>query len=339
VRDARPDARIDELEAELNAARKTIRALLDKIEHLEAMPGEADAGLTRGSSPEVERSAARDAIDLELRHRMADFDKVVRQRNRALVESETQLRRKNDELRRMNELKTEFISIAAHELRTPLTSIVGYLDLMIEGAFGKLGASLVKPVEMARRNSNRLVRLVEEMLDLSRIEAGRVTLHRERCDLADIVREVVAALAPVAARSHHDLEVAIVEPPLFIDADRARMAQVATNLLVNAIRYSPGGTRIEVGVDRAPSEQVAGGWARLRVRHGGPGIPRAQRDLMFEPFSDIGTAKHHTSSVPDSAGLGLYIARGLVDLHGGIVSVDSREGAFTELTVLLPMAP
>jgi two-component system, OmpR family, sensor kinase len=336
------DARVAELEAELKAAHKTIRALLDKVELQKDEPVTDAARLEQlvaSRSREVEeKSAALDAANLELRNLMNNFDKVVRQRNRALVESEAQLRRKNEELNRLNEMKTEFISIAAHELRTPLTSIVGYLDLMTEGAFGKLTASLGKPVDMARRNANRLVRLVEEMLDVSRIEAGKVALRRVPSDLVAIVRDVVDVLSPLAATRRHTLEVVVGDGPLTIDADPDKINQVATNLVANAIRYTPEEGTIRATVDRAPREQYAGHWARLRVRDDGIGIPRAQRDRIFEPFSDIGSAKHHTSSVPDSAGLGLYIARGLVDLHGGIISVDSEEGHYTEFTVLLPLA-
>ena len=122
-----------------------------------------------------------------------------------------------------------------------------------------------------------------------------------------------------------------------IEADPDKLNQVATNLVANAIRYTPEGGTIALTVDRAPGEQYAGDWARLRVRDDGVGIPREHRDRIFEPFSEIGGAKHHTSAVPDSAGLGLYIARGLVDLHGGIISVDSEVGRFTEFTVLLPV--
>jgi signal transduction histidine kinase len=336
-------ARAAELEAELRAAKKTIRALLDKVEgqggggEVEATAARFQAVIASQHREVEEKTAALEAANLELRNLMNNFDKLVRQRNRALVESEAQLRRKNEELRRMNEVKSEFISIAAHELRTPLTCIVGYLDLMTEGGFGRLSGQLTKPVDMARRNANRLVRLVEEMLDVSRIETGKVTLHSEPCDLVAIVRDVVDVLSPLGATRGHNLSVTASEPIIRIVADPDKINQVATNLVSNAIRYTPDGGTICATVDRAPREQYAGHWARMRVRDNGVGIPREQRDRIFEPFSDIGSAKHHTSSLPDSAGLGLYIARGLVDLHGGIISVESEEGSYTEFTVLLPL--
>lgn len=289
-----------------------------------------------------EKSVELHAANAELRALTKNLDKIVRQRTRALAESEAQLRRTNEELRRLNAMKGEFISIAAHELRTPMTSIVGYLDLMAEGRFGALPEEMKKPLQSLRRNSQRLQRLVDEMLDISRIEAGRVTLHRVACGLREIATDVVDELAPLAAGKQQDMA---AEPAIDadtgnpkIDADVDKIHQVVFNLVANAIRYTPEGGTIRVMVDRAPSEQYAGAWARLRVRDNGVGIPASERHRIFEPFSDVTPAKHHTSSGPDSAGLGLYIARGLVDLHGGLITVESEEGVYTEFTVLLPLA-
>ena len=285
----------------------------------------------------AEKEAALEATRHELRHLMDNLDKIVRQRSRALVESEAELRRKNAELARLNRMKGEFVSIAAHELRTPLTSIIGYLDLLAEGRFGAMPSGLLRPLESVRRNSQRLVRLVDEMLDASRIEAGRVTLKPRDCSLADIVHAVIDDLSPLAATPGHALTSIREDTPL-IRSDPDKIQQVVWNLVSNAIRYTPPGGTISATVDRAPRERYAGSWARLRVRDNGIGIPPDLRDRIFEPFSDVNAAKHHTSSGPDSAGLGLYIARGLIDLHGGIISVDSEEGVFTEFTVLLPLA-
>ncbi|RMH41373.1 MAG: sensor histidine kinase [Deltaproteobacteria bacterium] len=338
--------RVEELEAELAAARATIDALIDKAER-----GTADAPVAvfeaaarleeivaRRTREVEEKSAALERANAELRALTANLDKIVRQRTRALAESEAQLRRKNEELKRLNMMKAEFISIAAHELRTPMTSIVGYLDLMVEGKFDKLPPGLEKPVASLRRNANRLKRLVDEMLDVSRIEAGRISLYRTNCSLGDIVEDVVQELAPLATAKDQHVHVDTSQAPR-IDGDADKIHQVVSNLMANAIRYTPEGGEISLIADRAPEDQYAGAWARLRVRDNGVGIPSAYRQRIFEPFSDVNPAKHHTSSGPDSAGLGLYIARGLVDLHGGLITVDSEEGKFTEFTVLLPLAP
>jgi signal transduction histidine kinase len=290
-----------------------------------------------------EKTAALEAANLELRNLTQNLDKLVRQRTRALVESEAQLRRKNAELEGMNRMKTEFISIAAHELRTPMTSIVGYLDLIAESRLGEVSEDLRRPITSLRRNAHRLKRLIEEMLDVSRLDAGRVTLRRAPCSIGTIAQAVVDEFLPLASGKRQRLSAA-VEPVPPIDADSDKLHQVVANLVANAIKYTHEGGEIRIVVDVAPAP--AGGEAlpgparpcvRVQVRDDGIGIPAALRERIFEPFSDARTAKHHTSSGPDSAGLGLYIARGLAGLHGGTISVESVEGEGSEFTVLLPL--
>ncbi len=339
--------RISELEADLAAAQRTIKALLDRAERssTDVSPEhevfEAAARmeeLIQQRTREVEQKGIElAAANRELRDLTNNLDQSVRQRTRALAESEAQLRRKNVELERLNEIKAEFISIAAHELRTPLTSIVGYLDLFMEGRFGALADSMVRPMGSLRRNSHRLKRLVDEMLDVSRIEAGRVALRRRPASLAEIVTDVLAELEPLAADKEQRLLCDLGETPP-VSADPDKIHQVVANLVANGIRYTPHGGEITALVDEAPQDRFAGAWARLRVRDNGVGIPSDMRSRIFEPFSGVNPVKHHTSAGPDSAGLGLYIARGLVDLHGGLITVESEEGAYTEFTVLLPLA-
>jgi signal transduction histidine kinase len=318
-------ARIEVLEAELATANAAVLALLDQAERRRGAPGSSD--------PAHGQSGAGAAVEL-----VNELDALVRQRTRALVESEEQLRRKNFELEQINETKVEFIAIATHELRTPLTSIVGYLDLMTEGCFGELPATMERPMASLRRNALRLKRLVDEMLDVSRIDAGRVTLYRTRCDIGAIVKEAVEDLEPQARDKRLELS-AIIDGPPEIYADVKKIRQAASKLLANAIRNTPEGGAITVTVDAAPQSDFAGVWARLRVKGTGISIPKHLRNRIFEPFSAMHKAKHHTSSGPDSAGLGLYISRGLIDLHGGLISVESQEGgAYTEFTVLLPLS-
>src|SRR5262249_19310852 len=172
--------RITELEDELAAARRTIDVLIARLER----PGPAppaqselfDAAVRLGNVLEERTREVEDAR-AEFRALRANLDQIVRQRTRALAESEAQLRTKNAELERQSKIKLEFFSIAAHELRTPLTSIVGYLDLFQEGRFGELPPLIGRPLSSVRRNAHRLRRLVEDMLDVSRIEAGKMTFN------------------------------------------------------------------------------------------------------------------------------------------------------------------
>jgi signal transduction histidine kinase len=330
--------RITELEDELAAAQRTIDVLIAQLERSGTTPPAQtelfDAAVRLGNVLEERTREVEDAR-AEFRALRANLDQIVRQRTRALAESEAQLRAKNAELERQGKIKAEFIQIAAHELRTPLTSIVGYLDLFSEGRFGELPPLLDRPMSSVRRNAHRLKRLVDDMLSVSRIEAGRVTLRREPVDLGEVVSDVVTELLPLArARELHvATNITHVES---IDADRDKLHQIAVNLVSNAIRYTPEQGEIVIDVDEAPSERFPGGWARLRVRDNGVGIAEEDRQRIFDPFLSAQPAKHHTSAGPDSAGLGLYIARGLIELHGGLITVDSQPDVFTEFTVLLP---
>jgi len=330
--------RITELEDELAAAQRTIDVLIARLERSgTTTPTQTelfDAAVRLGNVLEERTREVEDAR-AEFRALRANLDQIVRQRTRALAESEAQLRAKNAELERQSKIKAEFISIAAHELRTPLTSIVGYLDLFSEGRFGELPPLLERPMSSVRRNAHRLKRLVDDMLDVSRIEAGRMTLRREQVDLGEVVSDVVTELLPLArAREQHvATHIGRVEA---IDADRDKLHQIAVNLVSNAIRYTPEQGEITIDVDEAPSERYPGGWVRLRVRDNGVGIAEEDRQRIFDPFLHAQPAKHHTSAGPDSAGLGLYIARGLIELHGGLITVDSQPDVFTEFTVLLP---
>jgi signal transduction histidine kinase len=333
-----PDDRIEELEAELGAAQRTIDVLIARLERAgteNPTQNELfDAAVRLGHVLEERTREVEDAR-AEFRALRANLDQIVKQRTRALAESEAQLRTKNAELERQARIKAQFITIAAHELRTPLTSIVGYLDLFSEGRFGELSPLISRPMASVRRNAHRLKRLVDDMLDVSRIEAGKIVLRRAPVDLGEVVRDVVTELLPLANARKQKLATHI-ESISSLDADRDKLHQIAVNLVSNAIRYTPEQGAIDVHVDEAPHERYPGGWARLRVRDNGVGIDETDRQRIFDPFLHAQPAKHHTSAGPDSAGLGLYIARGLIELHGGLITVDSTPAVGTEFTVLLP---
>jgi len=341
---ADPSERIAELEAELAAAHRTIDVLIDKVEVRFTEPSQAglfevaarmEQLVAQRTREIAEQRTALEAANTELRALTDNLDHIVRVRTRALAESEAQLRTKNAELEQQGTAKAEFISIVAHELRTPLTSIVGYLELFSEGRFGTLPASMVRPVASLQRNANRLKRLVDEMLDVSRIDAGRVVLHPAPVDLGEVVRDVLTELSPLAVAKAQNISTEIA-PVGEVEGDRDKLHRIVVNLASNAIRYTPVNGAISVRLDPAPRQAYPGDWVRLRVRDNGIGIAEADRQRIFEPFTDVQPAKHHTSSGPDSAGLGLYIARGLVVAHGGLITVDSEPEKFTEFTVLLP---
>ncbi len=334
---------VEELRAALKVAREQASRAQNASEGANAIPTVKEtvdtarmAQTIAQHSREVRlKQEALEQANCELRDLTENLDKIVRRRTQALVESEEQLRRSNEELKRLNQMKREFVSIAAHELRTPLTSMVGYLELMAEGRFGKISKKMERPMLSVRRNAQRLRRLVEEMLDVSRIEGDHIVLKRARCNLGEIAAAVVQEHLPLAETKEQRIVANLGDCPA-IDADADKIHQVISNLVSNAIRYGAAGGTIEVSVDPAPAETYSGPWSRVRVRDDGPGIEEENLDAIFEPFSDINPAKHHTSRGPAAAGLGLYIARGLVELHEGIITVKSEPGVYTEFAVLLP---
>jgi signal transduction histidine kinase len=333
-----PPARSNaELEIELRAARRTIYVLITRAERRAREPSQAELFEAAARMEQLVELRTRELADqqAELALLSTNLDQTVKMRTRALTESEQELKRKNAELEQQAATKSEFIAIIAHELRTPMVSIVGYLDLLVEGKFGDLDPTAARPITSLRRNAHRLKRLVDEMLEFARLGAGRVRLQPEEVSLGAVVGEALVELAPLAMARQHQMssELSPIRP---IEADPAKLHRVVVNLVSNAIRYTAPGGRIQVIVDDAPADVYAGDWARLRVKDNGIGIPAAFRQRIFEPFTDVKAAKHHTSSVPDSAGLGLFIARGLVELHGGLITVDSEEGHGSEFTILMP---
>jgi two-component system, sensor histidine kinase ChiS len=329
--------RILELEGELATARRTIDVLMAQLERVGAtrpVESEPFATAARPSNTLEERTRERDNARVELRALRANLDEILWQRTRALAESEAQLREKTVELERQSRANAAFILVVAHELRAALTGIVGYVELLTEGRFGELPSLIARPMSSVRRNALRLKKLVDDMLDVSRIEAGRMVLRRGPVDLGEVVSDVVTELEPLARA--RELHVAThLEPVAPIDADRDKLHQIAVNLVHNAIRDTPEQGEIVIDVDEAPSPSPEG-WVRLRVRDNGKGIAEEDRKRIFDPFLHVQPAKHHRSAGPDAAGLGLYIARGLIDLHGGSITVDSQPDVFTEFTVLLP---
>ena len=214
-------------------------------------------------------------------------------------------------------LKSEFVSVVSHELRTPMTSVKTSLSLLLAGAAGPMDAGPRELLEIAVRNSDRLIRLVNDLLDLSRVDAGRMDLHPEPIALADAVRTSVEAVAAFAAAEGVTVELEPPPEPLFVQAVMDRVAQVLVNLLSNAIKFSPPRERVRV------RWRQSGDAAIIEVADRGPGIPTEKVLAIFEPFRqlDSSTTREH-----GGAGLGLAISRGIIEALGGTLWVESKAG-------------
>jgi signal transduction histidine kinase len=219
--------------------------------------------------------------------------------------------------------RDEFLSVATHELRTPLTA----LKLQLQGLEGVLPKPREKRVttklDRAMRQTERFTELVETLLDVSRLTAGRLQLEREKTDLAEVVVEVAERFREQAERAHCDL-VVHADGPVVGQWDRLRLDLIATNLLSNAIRYAPG-KPIELRVENNATT------ATLSVRDNGPGIPEDQWSRIFNRFERAAGVRPF-----GGLGLGLYITRQSVEAHGGVIRISSPSDGGASFIVELP---
>ena len=235
------------------------------------------------------------------------------------------------ERRRVERLKQEFVATVSHELRTPLTSITGAVDLLGRAITGTVELGEQRTVELvgvAQRNTDRLAALVDDLLDLSRIEADSVELDLDDLDLGTLVTECVAEQAAAAQR--RGVEVTLSQlGPTPVRGDARRLQQVAANLLSNAVSFAPPGTAVEVSVRRQ------GPRAELRVRDYGPGVPTSFEARMFEPFTQADSSDRRARG---GSGLGLSIVERVTTQHGGQVLYERPEGGGACFVVRLPLA-
>ena len=234
----------------------------------------------------------------------------------------------HEQLKEVDRLKSMFLSHVSHELKTPLTSIKGFADNMLDGLTGELQGKQQDYLNRIRANTDRLARMITNLLDLSRIESGTHRLDRVQLRLVDLVVEVVEQFRPMAACKRMTLEMVCPDPTIQVLADPDKFVQVLINLVDNAIKYTPVGGKVTVAMTRRDHERVM-----MTVTDTGEGIPAEAMAKLFEPFYQ---ASRQPGSRAKGLGLGLSIAKTLVDLHGGTISVTSEVGKGSEFCILMP---
>ncbi len=243
------------------------------------------------------------------------------------------LEREHEVVERLTQLdrdKTDFVSSVTHELRTPVTSMLGYLELLDDGEAGPLNPDQQRMLEAIGRNSRRLLSRIEDLLTVSGVEAGAMRLQAAPLSVRALVDSATSAIVPTMRGRDLTLQVDVADDVGTIVADGEKLDRVLINLLSNATKFTPDGGRITVRVRRNE------GTVTITVADTGIGIPLDEQPRVFERFFRSSNAQE--LAVPGT-GLGLVIVKGIVDLHGGTVTLESSPGVGTEVTVLLPVVP
>ena len=248
-------------------------------------------------------------------------------------EQQYQDKRQLSERSQLDTLKDEFISTVSHELRTPLTSIRGALGLLSSGTIGELDPRALNLLRIATTNTDRLIRLINDILDLERMESGRAPLQIRRCSLHDLCQQAIETMTPMAEDHTVHLElipftsVAGSADSLFFDGDSDRILQVLTNLLSNAIKFSPAASTVRIQTD-ATSDSIL-----VKVIDEGRGIPADLLDSIFDRFQQV---EHADARQRGGTGLGLSISRSIVQQHSGSIWAQRNLIKGTTLFVMLP---
>jgi len=247
---------------------------------------------------------------------------------RAFVRDISDRKRAEEALREADRRKDEFIATLSHELRNPLAAICNGLNVLRKA--GQQGPSGARPLEMMERQVQHLVRLVDDLLDASRIRHGKIELQKERLDLGVLLNRTVESCKEQIDAAQVPVRLNLPEEPVLIEADPVRLAQIFSNLLNNAVKYTDPGGSIEVAMRSAVDEAV------VSVADTGIGIPRDVLPHVFDLFAQVNRAPDRDSG---GLGIGLSLVRGLVELHGGAVEAHSEgEGRGSRFVVRLPLS-
>lgn len=246
--------------------------------------------------------------------------------NNELARAQRDMARANARLERLNDAKNELLGMVAHDLRNPLGAVSSYASILSSGLTGPLNDEQRQFIDRIEKNATFMAKMVEDLLDLSAIESGKINLRSTQFDLDQTVRDVLAIHATHAQSKGIDLNYEAAGP-CTVEADRDKLVQVIENLVSNAVKYSPPKTRIEAEL------RGAGSKLRFAIQDQGPGISEEEQARLFTPF---GTTSAQTTGGEKSTGLGLAIVRKIVEAHRGVIGVQSQVGAGSTFWFELP---
>ena len=247
---------------------------------------------------------------------------------RKIDEATKELRFSNRQLQRLDEAKNEFISMASHQLRTPLTSIKGYLDMMLEGDLGKITPTQRAVLREAFSSSERMVRLINDFLNVSRLQTGKFNIDKQKIDIAQILRDEVALLKVVADQRSVEMDLKIDKKVPLITADSEKIRQVMLNMIDNAIYYSNPHKKVIISLKNS------NGAIEFTVKDSGIGVPKSEQANLFGKFFRGTNARKKR---PDGTGVGLFLARKVILSHDGEMIFESEEGKGSTFGFKLPV--
>lgn len=235
----------------------------------------------------------------------------------------------NRQLRTATEAKSVFLAHMSHELRTPLNAIIGFSDLLIEGIAGKINDQQKQCLEDILSSGKHLLSLINDILDLSKVEAGKMDIKPESLVMADVVDDAVTTVKPLIYNSRHELAISIAEdlPPVY--GDRNRLKQILLNVLSNAIKFTPDGGKLSLETSRE------GNFCKVCMVDNGCGIRKEDQTSIFEPFIQLDT---RSGEKKQGTGLGLALTKQLVELLGGKIWVESEYGKGSRFSFIIPLA-
>ncbi len=258
---------------------------------------------------------------------LEDTNNRLIERVRELKTLYKELQKRVEELTDANRAKDEFLSIVSHELRTPLTSLTGFLSVLLDEEAGAITDQQRKFLGIAKASATRLNLIISDLLDVSRIESGRLNLEMGECSLHEILQTCYEGLKASAANKALQLRLHSLPTLPTIWGDPSRLQQVIDNIVSNAIKFTEKGGEIDI------SGEEKGDFLLVSVRDTGPGLSQEEQEKVFDMFYQADASTRRSAG---GAGLGLAIARGIVNMHGGTISVQSEKGKGATFTFLIP---
>ena len=260
-----------------------------------------------------------------------------------------ELQQKNKQLEEANKIKSDFLAIMSHELRTPLTAIIGYSEILLDNVLGELRIEQKDSLSEVLKNAENLLQLINSILDLAKVEAGKMELNLESFPIGEVITEVYQTVTPLVGRKKQELSIVIPEGLPSLEADPRKLRQILLNLVGNAIKFTPDRGKIEVKVDYSkdstfwleefsykPEAYENRGLFKITVADNGIGIKEEHLSSIFDIFQQVDSTFTRRYQ---GTGLGLALTKQLVELHQGVIAVESKVGQGSLFKFLLPSRP